>query len=221
MDQVQSLEPQNMQAQPYAVRLLATIISYIFHPLFMTAYVTAFLLYIHPYAFAGFDPKMKLMRLLSVMVSTLLLPAFSVFLLRQLDFIRSIYLRTARERILPYAISLVFYFWIWYVFKNLSDSPLAIKQFLLGVFLGVCAAWMANIFFKISMHSTAAGGAAMFFLLQAFRDSDVGGGYLSIAILIAGLVCTARLILGGHNKMEIYTGLFAGAAAQVAAVYFS
>jgi hypothetical protein len=88
---------------------------------------------------------MKLLRLLSVIVSTLLLPAFAVFLLWRLQFIKSIFLRTQRERIIPYAIAIIFYFWVWNVFNNLSDSPLAAKQFLLGVFLSVCAAWMANI----------------------------------------------------------------------------
>ncbi|MGB8192987.1 MAG: hypothetical protein WCF67_13750 [Chitinophagaceae bacterium] len=219
-ERLQSGNDENIapSTEPYFVRLMAHVVSFIFHPLFIPAYVTAFLIYLHPYAFAGFDDRMKMMRLLSVLVSTTLLPAFSVFLLWRLDFISSIYLRTQRERIIPYAIALLFYFWVWYVFRNLSDSPLAIKDFLLGVFLAVCGCWLANIVFKISMHGAAVGGMAMFMLLQSIKDPVMGGTYLAIALVITGIVCTARLILGGHSRPEVYLGLLIGALAQVVSV---
>jgi hypothetical protein len=207
--------------EPMPLRLFANFVSYIFHPLFIPVYVAAFLLYVHPYAFAGFDDKMKSMRLISVFVSTALLPAFSVFLLWRLQFTSSIFLRTQRERIIPYAIAIIFYFWIWYVFKNLSDSPRAIVEFLLGTFLAVCGAWMANIWFKISMHGTAVGGMLMFFVLQALKDTSIGGSYLSIALLITGLVCTARFIVGGHTRAEVYGGLLIGVLAQCVSPWFT
>jgi hypothetical protein len=206
--------------EPLVVRGLANFVSYVFHPLFITAYVMAFMLYVHPYAFAGYTDKMKMLRLLSILVSTTLLPAFSVFLLWRLEFISSIHLRTQRERIIPYAIALIFYFWVWYVFRNLN-SPEAVKEFLLGVFLCVCAAWMANIAFKVSMHSIAVGGMLMFIMLQAFKDAAIGQVYVSIALLITGIVCTARLMVGGHLRFEVYAGLFLGALAQVVATWFS
>lgn len=207
--------------EPLPVRVLANFVSYIFHPLFIPSLVMAFLLYVHPYAFAGFDERMKMLRLLSVIVSTVLLPAFSIFLLWKLDFIRTIFLRTQKERIIPYAIALIFYFWVWYVFNNLSDSPPAAKQFLLGVFLAVCGAWMANIWFKVSMHGIGVGGMLAFFLLQSFASPSVGGVYLSIAVVIAGMVCTARFIVGGHTRWEVYAGLAIGMLAQVVAIFFS
>lgn len=207
--------------EPLPLRLFANFVSYIFHPLFIPVYVAAFLLYVHPYAFAGFDEKMKTMRLLSVFVSATLLPAFSVFLLWRLQFTSSIFLRTQKERIIPYAIAIIFYFWIWYVFRNLSDSPRAIVEFLLGTFLAVCGAWMANIWFKVSMHGTAVGGMLMFFVLQSLKDPSVGGAYLSIALLITGLVCTARFIVGGHTRAEVYSGLLIGALAQCIAPWFT
>lgn len=206
--------------EPLPARIMANFISIVFHPLFIPTYVMAFLLYQHPYAFAGFDDRMKMLRLASVMVSTVLLPAFSIFLLWKLDFIRSIYLRTQRERIIPYAIALVFYFWVWYVFNNLSDSPPAAKQLLLGVFLGVCGAWMANIWFKVSMHGIGVGGLMGFFLLQSLLHPVDNGVYLSISVFITGLVCTARFIVGSHTRWEVYVGLLIGMLAQVVAIFF-
>lgn len=224
---VDSLQPGNgkdnetpLFKEPLFVRIMAHTVSILFHPLFIPAYVAGFVIYLHPYAYAGIPDKFKMFRLLSIVVSTSLLPAFSVFLLWRLDFIQSIYLRTQRERIIPYAIALIFYFWVWYVFKNLPDSPLVMKQFLLGVFLAVCGSWMANIFFKVSMHGAAVGGLIMFFLLQSIKDPVLGGSYLAMAIFITGLVCTARLIVGGHSRQEVYSGLVIGALAQYVATWF-
>jgi hypothetical protein len=69
------------------------------------------------------------------------------------------------------------------------------------------------------MHAIAMGGLAMFFLLQAFSQQDVTGVYFSIAVFIAGLVCTSRLIVSDHTQREIYMGLVAGVLCQLVAVW--
>ncbi len=203
------------------VRGLAHFVSYIFHPLFISLYVAAFLLYVHPFAFAGMDDQKKLMRLAAVALSATFLPAFTVFLLWRLDFIQSIFLRTQKERIIPYAAAIIFYFWLWYVFKNLPDSPVSAKQFFLGVFLGVCGAWLANIAHKVSMHGTAVGGLLGFMLLHGWTDPSIGGAYMSMALIITGMVCTARLMVGEHSSKEVYVGLLIGIFAQVIALFFN
>ncbi len=69
------------------------------------------------------------------------------------------------------------------------------------------------------MHAIAVGGMAMFFLLHAFGQQDVTGIYFSFAILVAGVVCTSRLIVSDHSQSEIYLGLVAGALCQVIAIW--
>ena len=205
--------------QPAPIRAMANIISYIFHPLFIPAYATAFLLFVDPYTFAGASHYRKIMRLIAVILNTALLPGFAVFLMWRLKLIQSMHLRTQKERIIPYAAAMIFYFWAWYVFHGQKDTPVPFLNFLLGSFLAVCAAWFLNIIAKVSMHAIGVGGLAAFFLLQAFSQQDVTGIYFSIAILIAGLVCTARLIVSDHSQKEIYLGLIAGIICQVIAVY--
>ena len=58
----------------------AHIISYIFHPLFISAYVMGFLIFLHPYAFSGFEHKIKVLRFLHIVLFNALFPAFAVFL---------------------------------------------------------------------------------------------------------------------------------------------
>lgn len=196
------------------LRFIAKLLAYVFHPLFITTYVMAFLIYVHPYAFTGFDDRLKLLRLGNVFLCNALFPAFSVFLLWRLEFIQSMHLRTIRERIIPYVIAMIFYWWTWNVFKNLADSPTSSVQFLLGAFFALCGGWMANIYFKISMHAIALGGAMMFFFLFSFNDAYSSGSYISIAVLVTGLVCTSRLVTRDHTPFEIWAGLFVGMLGQ-------
>lgn len=206
---------------PAFLKMLAKIISIIFHPLFIPLYVTAFILYIYPYYFAGFDRSAHLKILMGVFINLCFFPALVVFLLWRLKFASGIQLKTQKDRIIPYAASLIFYFWAWQVFKNQPEMPRIFVQFLLGAFLSVCGAWMANIFIKISMHTTALGGMATFLLFMAFADSGAMGAYLCIAFIIAGIVGSARLLVSDHSYFEIYTGFSVGILCQVISAWIT
>ena len=211
------LSPAENNTWSAPVRAFGHIISFVFHPLFIPSYITAFLLYADPYAFAGMPDKGKIFKLISVVFSTAFLPLFSVMLMKQLGFIKSIFLKSQQDRIIPYIVCMIFYFWAWYVSKNLHDSP-SLVAMLLAVFLCCIAGMMANIYYKISMHGLAVGALFVLFMWMAFSGSVAGGAYLSIVILITGLVCTARFIVSDHNPFEIYSGVLVGAICQLVAV---
>jgi hypothetical protein len=197
-----------------AIRILAKIISYVFHPLFITSYVMAFLIFLHPYAFTGFEPRTKIFRFVNIFLCNAFFPTFAVFLLWRLGFIKSMHLRNEKERIIPYIIAMIFYWWTWNVFRNLSDSPPIAVHFLLGAFLALCGGWLCNIYFKISMHGLAMGGALMFFILFSIHDAYASGLYLAIATLATGLVASSRLITGDHNAFEMYSAILIGMLGQ-------
>jgi len=205
--------------QPKVLRLFAKVISYVFHPLFIPLYVTAYLIYVHPYLFAAFDSKQKFLRLLSVFVITAFFPALTVFLLWRLQFSQSIYLRTQKERIIPFVASIIYFFWAFWVAKNLEGTPEPMIFFFLGVFLSTSGALMANNYFKISLHALGVGGAAAFMILLGMSTSESMGIAISITTIIAGLVCTARLIVSDHHPAEIYWGIIIAALAQFVAYY--
>jgi hypothetical protein len=215
---------EDTQASP-ALRGVAHVISYIFHPLFISVYVMGFLIFFHPYAFAGFDTRTKVFRFINIVFCDTFLPLFAVFLMWRLKLIPSMFLRTQKDRMIPYIVAMTFYWWTWIVFKNISDKdqlkiPDTAIHFLLGAFLAICGGWICNIFFKISMHALAMGGALLFFFIFAFNDQYASGLYISLALLFTGLVCTSRLILSEHNGFEVWSGLFVGILAQLIAWQF-
>src|SRR5262245_30671348 len=107
--------------QPGWLKVPAKIISFVFHPLFIPLYLAYFIIEINTYQLAGLDDWSRLARLLQVFVNCTFLPLVSVLLIKALKFIDSVYLKTQRDRIIPYIISMIFYFWNWYAFKNNHD----------------------------------------------------------------------------------------------------
>ena len=205
--------------QPAWLKTPARIISFIFHPLFIPVYLTYFIIQLRSYQFASLDDWGRLTRVLQVVVNCAFLPLVSVLLLRGLKFIDSIYLRTQKDRIIPYVISMIFYFWNWYAFKN-NHEVKDLVSMSMAVFNASVFGFLVNISMKVSMHAIAMGVMTTFIALLAFTDTVSYSFYLCIAVLIAGVVCTSRLIVSDHRPKEIYYGFAIGIFSQLAAHYF-
>jgi hypothetical protein len=202
------------------LRSLAYFFSVVFHPLLITSYVFAFLEFVHPAVFEGMDSHTKKLRLISVVLYTIFFPGLSLFLAWRLKLIKSLSLKTRNDRLVGFIVTMFFYFWTSYVLRNLPDTPVVAARFVLGTFLVVCATWMCTIFYKVSLHAAAMGGLVAFFILFGQQDPYVSGSYITIAILIAGLVCTSRILLGAHNRFEMASGFLVGVLAQTIAWFF-
>jgi hypothetical protein len=205
--------------QPLPLRILAKTVSYIFHPLFIPSYVFIWLIYRFPFEFAGLSEKLIRIRLLGAFWTTAFFPAFAVFLLWRLKFVENIFLRHQKERIIPYIITMFFYWWMWYLSRNFTDQPIVLKFFYLGIFLTTVCGLVINNFIKISMHCMGIAGGLFCLLLSSFVYHTHLGLDISVAILVSGLVGTSRLLLSEHSTAEIYTGLIVGAGCQLLAYY--
>ena len=206
---------------PLALRSAATVISYIFHPLFIPVYVTWLLVRVQFYVFSGFDEWNKTVVLIQSFVWYTFFPIVSTLLLKRLDFISSIQLKTQKDRIIPYIVCGIFYFWGWYVSHNLPDYPHEIVSFELAIFLASSLGLIINSYLKLSMHAIAVGLMATFVMMLGLSGAVNFGLYISIVLLVSGLVCTARLITSDHTPIEIYAGLFVGIISQLVAFLFS
>ena len=205
--------------QPAWLRAIAKFVSFVFHPLFIPLYLTYFIMTFRSYEFGGLDDWGRLTRLLQVFVNCTFLPLISILLLRALKFIDSVYLKTQKDRIIPYIICMIFYFWNWYAFKN-NHEVNDIVSMSMAIFNASIFGFLVNISMKVSMHAIAVGAMTTFIALLAYTDSINYSFYLSIAILISGIVCTARLIVSDHRPKEIYYGFLIGILSQLAAHYF-
>lgn len=209
------LRPPLAGHQPLAVRFFAHFLSYVFHPLFIPMYASFFLVYIHPDYFAGFGNDGKRRLLILILINAVLFPGITVLLLKGLRFIDSIFLRSQKDRIIPYIASMTFFFWTQYVLREQPSVPRILVAFMFGVFISSAAALIANIYYKISMHAIGMGGLLGLFLVIMQQNTMLMSWPLALVFLLAGLVCTSRMIVSDHHPKEIYSGLVVGLLCQL------
>ena len=207
--------------QPAALKIFAKIVSYILHPLFIPTYVFLWLTNRFPTHFYDVTPASLFLKTFSVFWITAFFPAFSVFLLWRLKFIETIHLRLQKDRIIPYIITMIFYWWMWYLSRNaqFDDQPDVLRFFYFGIFLNTVFGLVINNFIKISMHAMGAGTLIAFAILTCLHYQIFLGMDILAVTFLAGLICTVRLLLNEHSTAEIYMGLFIGVFCQLISMW--
>ncbi|MBP6687962.1 MAG: hypothetical protein KA160_08900 [Lacibacter sp.] len=204
------VKPEKYQA---ALRIPAIIFSYLFHPLFIIGWVVLYLLYRNNLVFLGIHPEDRVIVFLRVFSTSIFLPLVTVLLLKGLGFIQSVQLHTQKDRIIPYVACITFFFWTYYVSKQLGD-PVELRSFLLSAFVASSASLLINNYMKVSMHAIGVGGMITFFILLLFANRLDDVFALLAAVFITGITCSSRLIASDHKPFEIYTGLITGIVIQ-------
>jgi hypothetical protein len=219
------------------LKSLAQVLSFIFHPLLIVTYMLVLLLLINPYLFGvnSIGDKQSKLLILQVFLSTFFIPAFAVAMLRFTGMIKSMEMKTRQERIGPYIITGMFYIWMFRNFLGSDQVPTAFSSFLLGASIGLFIAFFINIFSKISAHAVGMGGLVgmvvitmLLFSYDTFtiHSTIIGivemsmNGILVFVIVMAGMVGSARLLLGAHEPLDLYGGYLVGFASQFIALRF-
>lgn len=216
-NELEEIAQQDRPQQPATVRTIAKIISYIFHPVFVPVYVILFLLYVHPYLFAGTSDMNKGLTVVRAFLMYTFFPVVGTLLLKALDFIPSIHLKTQKDRIIPLVMCGVWYFWVYFTWRNLPEYSPQVVKLNLAIWISVSLALLANIVMKISLHTISMGVMLAFIFLLAFSEPLNYGLYIAVVLLITGLVCTARFIDSDHSSKEIYGGLLLGIGSMLIA----
>ena len=211
---------------------VARAISIVFHPLLILTYGSGLLIWLYPYVF-GYASFAQASRLwLIIVVLSFVLPAFSIFLMRQLDMISSYTMEERMDRVGPLIATGTFYLWLTVNFIHNPSIPIIISGFVLGssISLGL-GFFMTVIGSKISLHAIGMGGwlaVVLIFLMQYdiyFFEVGTGTGVWQIginwilyALMVAtGTVMTSRLVLRAHTMPELLGGLAVGILGQLLA----
>ncbi len=202
------------------LRLAAQLVSYLFHPLFIPTYFMLYLIKVIPFEFVGITDWQLKMRMFSVFWLTAFFPAFAVFLLWRLKFSESIFLRTQKERVIPYVITMFFYWWMYYLSRNFTDQPLALKFFYFGIFIATSLGLIVNNFIKVSLHAIGVSGLLMAVLLVSFYYPINNFIWVAASILLSSVVVSARMIVSDHTKQELIIGFAIGIVTQLIAYFW-
>lgn len=199
-------------------RKIATILSTLLHPLLMPT--IGVLVIFSTQSHVTFIP-FELRRLVTIiiLVSTCILPLSILPLFIQLGVIKSIQMETAKERILP-LLSTSIFFILGYFFLLKFQLPAFILMFFLGTLCAVLLSMTISFFWKISIHMVGVGG-----LLGALSSMAIKYGvnthvWIFIAIIVAGILGSSRLILGAHKPKQVYAGFLLGIVVIYSVVMF-
>lgn len=207
------------------MRLIAHFFSIAFHPLFVLMYVTLVLLWTNPFSFGWRHVSEADTLLIILGMTTITLPALAILMMRLLGWVKTFDLESRHERIAPYIVAGIMYLSLYLHLVRAGSFPVSIRVAVLGTLIGLWSCFIMNTFIKVSVHALGMGGlVAMVALTKTTFGGDQaqiglpGGTNLILpldlllygSVLIAGLVCTSRLILKAHEPREVYLGFATG-----------
>jgi hypothetical protein len=194
-----------------------TSISYIFHPLLMPLLGVTFYFSKSP----RYIPiEIIRAKLVSLFILTVILPILLFFLLKTLGNVKSINLKTTKERILPLTINCIIILLV--VQRILTQAQIIeLYYFFIGILISTMACLILVIAkFKASIHMIAVSGVFMFFVALSIHFSININGTLALMVIITGAIATSRLHLKAHTYKELIMGVFIGVIPQLVLVRY-
>ncbi len=187
-------------------------ISFIFHPLIMPLLGVIFYFSKSPRYIPVDIIKAKL---ISLFILTIVLPILLFFLLKTLGKVKTIYLETTRERIIPLLLNCI----VVLLVLNKIITPnqiIELYYFFVGILISTLTCLvLALIKFKASLHMVSVAGVFMFFIALSIHFSININGTLALLFILMGAIATSRLHLQAHSFIELIIGFFIGLIPQL------
>lgn len=186
------------------MRIPATVISYLFHPLLMPTLGLLLLLNSGTYL-SLLDPAAKRAILFVMALGTLFFPLIMIPVLYYRNLVPDLQNPTGEERRIPQLIVLILYIITFVYFIRLPLSKV-IHAYVLSAAIALFLILIVGIKFRISSHMTGLGGVTGMILALLLLYETPLLAPLLLVILAAGLTGTSQLILGHHRASEVYSG---------------
>ena len=187
------------------MRKVAQITSYVFHPVFLPTAGLLIVFSLNTYISQTMTTSAQLFILAGVFINTVLLPLLFTLFLRWRNLVDSMELHSRKDRLVPFAFSMVLYFINYYLMKGIPLPELFYSIFL-GSSLAVTMGFILTFYTKISIHMIGMGGltAGIYAVAQVYDLPLVG--FVMLGLVASGLVGSARYILESHDLRQIYFG---------------
>lgn len=192
-------------------------ISYIFHPLLMPFIGVVFFFSKSPRYIPLNIIKAKL---IALFLLSIVLPILIFYLLKSLKQVKSIYLQSTKERIIPLLINCVIIGYLGYNLFPVNEF-VELYYFFIGiVFSSMTCLILAILKFKASIHMIASSGILMFFIALSIHYSINIIGTIALLSILIGAIATSRLHMNAHSVSELIVGLFVGIVPQLIMLKF-
>ena len=185
----------------------ARIVSAVFTP-FSITFVAFLILFL--FSYLNIMPlAYKLIVLGVVYCFTILMPTLTIFLFRKINGFEAKDLTDRKKRYVPYLLTIISYVFCMLMMRKLN-IPWYMSGIILTALLMMLISIILNLKWKLSEHMLGMGGivGGVVSFSALFGYNPVW--WLSLFILIAGVLGTARIILQHHTLSEVLTGFVVG-----------
>ncbi len=189
-------------------------VSYLFHPiLFPIIGTILYFIFLPRHISSGSERSL----ILTVFITTYLLPMLFVYLLKKMEMIGSYDMETTEERKFPLLfLTIISYLLGIMLYRTHIVEELSVFYFGMTLTL-LISYFLLYIHFKISLHAIGIGGLIGFLGVLSFSYELNLIIILSLFFIIAGVIMTSRLKLKAHEGKEVYLGFIAGLIIQIIA----
>ncbi len=199
------------------MKVLLTIVSYLFHPLFIPVGGTVAYFLITP----KYTPlEIQGGNLLPIFILTIIIPIVTYLILKNIGVVASIHMPTTRERRYPVAIHVILLLMI--IYKVIPNNyVMELYFYFIGLLIASITCLLLLFFnFKTSLHLVGVSGLFMYLInLSVHFEINVVIA-ISIFALLIGLVASSRLYLKAHTRPELLAGLAIGILSQLLTVTY-
>ena len=159
-------------------------------------------------------PVMKA-KIFSIVILTIILPILLFFLLKTINKVNSIYLKSTRERLIPLFINCIILVLIL-IRVLTADEIIELYYFFLGILFSTLMCFILAVFrLKASIHMIAASVFLMFAIALSLHYQINITGTIALMMIIMGAIATSRLHLKAHTNQELILGVFTGLIPQL------
>ncbi|MFW5757503.1 MAG: hypothetical protein ACOCYO_02370 [Bacteroidota bacterium] len=189
----------------------ARILSVILHPLILPGLGMFIIFYVDSYIAFSVSEKAQNLIILIVFVNTGLAPLLTIYFLSRSQIISNVSLHIRKERFIPNLVSVLFYLFTLYLFIQ-AKLPSLIIHFMAAAALLTFAGFFITIFWKISIHMLSIGGMIGFLVSFSIVLQKEIPLIIITAIILAGALGSARVVLKAHTPAQVYAGFSTGFA---------
>lgn len=156
----------------------------------------------------------------AVFLLTILFPIFIFYFLKASKYVKTIYLQSTKERIVPLIINCGVLVYITLTIFPINEYKELHFFFVAILFSTLSCLILAILKFKASIHMIASGGILMFLIAISIHYSINLNALITISFVLVGAIASSRLHLKAHNYSELVIGFFIGLIPQLILVKF-
>ncbi|MFT6796755.1 MAG: hypothetical protein ACJART_001899 [Maribacter sp.] len=199
------------------MRVLLTIVAYLFHPIFIPVGGTIAYFLITP---KHTPIEVQGGNVSPIFILTVIIPIVTYLILKNIGVVRTMSMTTITERKYPVAIQTILLLMILY--KVIPNNYIVELYFYFVGLAGASFTCLMLLFLnvKVSLHLVGVGGLLMYLIALSIHFETNIIIAISLFICIIGLVASSRLYLKAHTKPELVIGLCIGLLSQLLTVKY-